>query len=45
MIYKAIILINKIDEGWHPFLETIILQLICLFISNENKYDVIKKME
>ena len=37
------LLINEIDEGWHPFLETIILQLICLFISNENKYDVIKK--
>jgi len=37
------LLINKISEYWHPFLETIILQLICLFISNNNKYDVIKK--
>ena len=37
------LLINEIVECWHPFLETIILQLICLFISNNNGYDVIKK--
>ena len=37
------LIINNIEEGWQPFLETIIIQLICLFISNNNNYDVIKK--
>ena len=35
--------INIIEEGWQPFLETIIIQFICLFVSNNNNYDVIKK--
>ena len=37
------ILIKKIDEEWNPFLETIIIQLICLFDANNNNFDVIKK--
>ena len=37
------LIINNIEEGWQAFLETILIQLICLFISNNNNYDVIKK--
>lgn len=37
------ILLKKIDEEWNPFLEAIIIQLICLFVANNNKFDVIKK--
>ena len=37
------LIINNIEEGWQPFLETILIQLICMFISNNNNYDVIKK--
>ena len=37
------LIIKNIEEGWQPFLETALIQLICLFISNNNNYDVIKK--
>ena len=37
------LIIKKIGEGGQPFLETILIQLICLFISRNNNYDVIKK--
>jgi len=40
---KKHLIINNIEEGWQTFLETTLIQLICLFISNNNNYDVIKK--